>query len=190
MARYQLSHSMFERLNPDGRWYQVIDTRAPDGTFIGVRVDITEMKEREKALRRSMRKIELFRHVLDELPVAAYVKSDDLSFEFVNKAWTDLTGVSKEEASGQTDRDFFAGEGEGFAERDRAVLAQRHRQRDRGDADASRRQRPPAHDQQEPSRRQRRHVSISSARAPTSPRSRRARHGCRKASARTRSSAA
>jgi PAS domain S-box-containing protein len=123
MARHQLSHSMFERLNPDGRWYQVIDIRAPDGTFIGVRVDITEMKERERALRRSMRKTELYRHVLDELPVAAYVKSDDLSFEFVNQAWTELTGVSKEQASGQNDRDFFAGEGEGFAERDRAVLS-------------------------------------------------------------------
>jgi len=122
MTRHQLSQSSFERLNPDGRWNQVIDIRAPDGTFIGVRVDITEMKERERALRRSMRKTELYRHVLDELPVAAYVKSDDLSFEFVNQAWTELTGVSKEQASGQNDRDFFAGEGEGFAERDRAVL--------------------------------------------------------------------
>ena len=58
-----------------------------------------------------MRKTELYRHVLDELPVAAYVKSEDLTFEFVNKAWTDLTGISKEQASGRTDRDFFAGGG-------------------------------------------------------------------------------
>ena len=122
MARHQLRHSVFERRNPDGRWFQVIDTRTDDGTFIGVRIDITEMKEREKALRRSMRKTELYRHVLDELPVAAYVKSEDLTFEFVNKAWTDLTGISKEQASGRTDRDFFAAEGEGFAERDLAVL--------------------------------------------------------------------
>ncbi|RLP22482.1 PAS domain-containing protein [Mesorhizobium sp. YM1C-6-2] len=122
MARHQLRHSMYERRNPDGRWFQVIDTRTDDGTFIGVRVDITEMKEREKALRRSMRKTELYRHVLDELPVPAYVKSEDLTFEFVNKAWSDLTGISKEEASGQTDRDFFAGEGDGFAERDLSVI--------------------------------------------------------------------
>src|SRR5690606_18331440 len=121
-ARHQLRQSTFERRYPDGRWYQVIYIRTDDGTFIGVRVDITEMKEREKALRRSMRKTELYRHVLDELPVAAYIKSEDLTFEFVNKAWTDLTGISKEQASGRTDRDFFAGEGEGFAERDLAVL--------------------------------------------------------------------
>lgn len=123
MARHQLRHSMYERRNPDGRWFQVIDTRTDDGTFIGVRVDITEMKEREKALRRSMRETELYRHVLDELPVPAYVKSEDLAFEFVNKAWSELTGISKEEASGLTDRDFFAGEGDGFAERDLEVIS-------------------------------------------------------------------
>ncbi|MCX7303818.1 MAG: PAS domain-containing protein [Hyphomicrobiales bacterium] len=122
MARHESRHNAFERLNPDGRWFQVTDTRTGDGTFIGVRVDVTELKERERALRRSMRKTELYRHVLDELPVAAYVKSDDLSFEFVNKAWTDLTGISKEQASGRNDRAFFAGEGEGFSERDQAVL--------------------------------------------------------------------
>ncbi|HEY6631970.1 MAG TPA: PAS domain-containing protein [Rhizobiaceae bacterium] len=122
MERHQLPHSIYERRNPDGRWFQAIDTRTDDGTFIGVRVDITEMKERERALRRSMRKTELYRHVLDELPVAAYVKSEELTFEFVNKAWIDLTGISQEQASGRTDRDFFPVEGEGFTERDLAVL--------------------------------------------------------------------
>ena len=123
MARHQLRHSTFERRNPDGRWFQVIDMRTDDGTFIGVRIEITEMKEREKALRRSMRKTELYRHVLDELPVAAYVKSEELTFEFVNQAWTELTGITKEQASGRTDRDFFASEGQGFAARDLAVLS-------------------------------------------------------------------
>ncbi|MEW9805782.1 PAS domain-containing protein [Mesorhizobium sp. ZMM04-5] len=122
MAHQRLRHKVFERSNPDGRWFQAIDTRADDGTFIGVRLEITEIKERERQLRRSMRKTELYRHVLDELPVPAYVKSGDLTFEFVNKAWTELTGVSKEQASGMTDRDFFAEEGEGFAARDLAVL--------------------------------------------------------------------
>ena len=51
LARYHLPHFVFERRNPDGRWYQVYDMRTDDGTFIGVRVDITELKSREKALR-------------------------------------------------------------------------------------------------------------------------------------------
>jgi PAS domain S-box-containing protein len=122
LRHYRLRHSVFQRRNPDGRWYQVFDTRTDDGTFIGVRVEITELKEREEALRDSMRQIDLFRHVLDELPVSTYVKNADLAFEFVNKAWANMTGVSQEAAIGLTDRDFFGEEGEGFAERDLEVL--------------------------------------------------------------------
>ena len=107
LARYRLPNSSYERLNPDGRWYQVYDMRTEDGTFIGVRVDISEIKSREKALQESMRQIDLFRHVMDELPVAAFIKAEDLSIEFVNKAWCALTGIPKEEVIGRTDRQLF-----------------------------------------------------------------------------------
>jgi PAS domain S-box-containing protein len=110
VARYHLPYSSFERLNPDGRWYQVYDMRTDDGTYIGVRVDITELKNRETALRDSMHQIDLFRHVMDELPVAAFTKADDLTIEFVNKAWCAITGISKEEAVGRTDRELFGTE--------------------------------------------------------------------------------
>jgi PAS domain S-box-containing protein len=107
MAHYHQRSSVFERLNPDGRWYQVHDMRTDDDTFIGVRVEITELKAREEALRDSMRQIELYRHVMDELPVAAFIKAQDLKIEFVNKAWSAITGIAKEEAVGRTDRDLF-----------------------------------------------------------------------------------
>ncbi|KQZ80880.1 hypothetical protein ASD64_11345 [Mesorhizobium sp. Root157] len=69
--------------------------------------DVTELKEREKALGASMRQIDLFRHMMDELPIAAFTKSQDLTLEFVNKAWCAMTGISKEEATGRTDSDLF-----------------------------------------------------------------------------------
>ncbi len=122
IKRYDKRQSVYERLNPNGKWNQVFDTRTPDGTFIGVRVDITELKEREASLRDFMRQIDLFRHVLDDLPVAAYVKDDDLSIRFVNKAWCTLTGIDKEAAAGRTDHDLFGTEGDGFASRDIGVL--------------------------------------------------------------------
>jgi PAS domain S-box-containing protein len=122
IGRYHVRQAVYERINPDGRWHQAFDMRMDDGTYIGVRVDITELKTREKALRDSMRQIDLFRHVLDELPVSTYVKNADLSFEFVNKAWSTITGVSQQAAIGRSDRDFFGDEGEGFAERDLEVL--------------------------------------------------------------------
>jgi PAS domain S-box-containing protein len=122
LERYHAGQAVSERRNPDGRWFQVFDTRLDDGMYVGVRVDITELKTREQALRDSMRQIDLFRHVLDELPVSTYVKNADLAFEFVNKAWSAITGISQQAAIGQTDLDFFGEEGEGFARRDRDVL--------------------------------------------------------------------
>lgn len=107
LARYHLPNSSYERLNADGRWYQVYDMRTDDGTFIGVRVDITDIKSREAALRDSMRQIDLFRHVMDELPVAAFIKAQDLSIEFVNKAWCAITGLAKEDVIGRTDCELF-----------------------------------------------------------------------------------
>ncbi|WP_292224959.1 PAS-domain containing protein [Mesorhizobium sp.] len=124
LRRYRLPNSAYERLNADGRWYQVYDMRTDDGTFIGVRVDITDIKVREKALRDSMRQIDLYRHVMDELPVAAFIKADDLSMEFVNKAWCALTGFAKDEVLGKTDRELFASEeADGFSNDDTEVVA-------------------------------------------------------------------
>lgn len=40
----------YERKESGDRWSQVIDNRGPDGTFIGIRVDITELKQREEEL--------------------------------------------------------------------------------------------------------------------------------------------
>ncbi|TGQ45739.1 PAS domain-containing protein [Mesorhizobium sp. M00.F.Ca.ET.216.01.1.1] len=123
LARYRLPNSSFERLNPDGRWYQVYDMRTEDGTFIGVRVDISEIKSREKALHDSMRQIDLFRHVMDELPVAAFIKAQDLSIEFVNKAWCALTGIPKEEVIGLTDHQLFgADDAESYSHDDTEVV--------------------------------------------------------------------
>ena len=99
----------------------------------------------------SMRQIDLFRHVLDELPVAAFIKSDDLRIEYVNKAWTSISGISKEEAVGHTDLELFGGdEAEGYTAMRRR--GQRHRQ-GHGDGRAghpSRRHRQAADDPQEP----------------------------------------
>jgi len=50
IARHDIPHSVYERRAGDGRWLKVYDERTPDGFFIGIRVDITDLKEREAAL--------------------------------------------------------------------------------------------------------------------------------------------
>jgi len=122
MERYHSSQAVRERRNPDGRWYQIFDQRLADGTFIGVRVDITELKQRERALQDSMRENEVFRSLIDNVPVSIYAKHADLRLMYVNQGWCELTGYSKEEAIGKTDLEIFGAEGEPFMEADREVM--------------------------------------------------------------------
>ena len=125
---YQLRQNVFERRNHDGRWFKAIDTRQEDGTFIGVRVDITELKTREQELRESMRENEVFRNLVDNVPASIYVKRSDLRLSYVNKGWSDLMGVAPEDAIGKTDVELFGSLGEHFAESDLAVLQSGKRQ--------------------------------------------------------------
>ncbi|MEQ9245402.1 MAG: histidine kinase dimerization/phospho-acceptor domain-containing protein, partial [Nitratireductor sp.] len=50
LRSYHVRHRIFERSHANGRWVKAIDTRTEDGTFVGVRVDITELKQREAEL--------------------------------------------------------------------------------------------------------------------------------------------
>ena len=120
--KYHVDYAEFERQSGNGRWLKVIDARTPEGFFVGVRIDITEIKEREAALRESMRENEIFRNLIDNVPVAIYAKKPDLRLMYVNKGWSQLTGYSEEEAIGRTDAEVFGGEGEALMEADRDVL--------------------------------------------------------------------
>ena len=45
LQRYHRNYDVSQRELADGRWIQAIDTRTPDGTFIGVRIDISRQME-------------------------------------------------------------------------------------------------------------------------------------------------
>lgn len=114
--------SVRERECPDGRWFQVYDERTPEGMFIGVRMDITELKRREGQLKQTLRENELFRSLIDNIPVSIYAKRPDLRLTYVNRGWCEITGKSREEAIGRTDIELFGGEGEVFRDGDLEVL--------------------------------------------------------------------
>ena len=122
LVRCRQRYSSFERQNPDGHWYQAFDMRAEDGTFIGVRVDISELKDRERALQESMSENEVFRSLIDNVPVSIYAKRSDLRLFYVNEGWCELTGVARADAIGRTDVEIFGEEGQVFVEGDLAVL--------------------------------------------------------------------
>jgi PAS domain S-box-containing protein len=84
--------------------------------------DVTALKERERALRESMRENELFRSLIDNVPVSIYAKHADLRQFYVNRGWSQLTGISREEAVGRTDMELFGVHGREMTESDLAVL--------------------------------------------------------------------
>ena len=90
--------------------------------------DVTELKRREEKLRESMRENEIFRSLIDNVPVSIYAKRADLRQFYVNKGWCDLTGICKEGAVGKTDIEMFGEEGQAFVDGDLAVLRTGHTQ--------------------------------------------------------------
>jgi signal transduction histidine kinase len=67
---------------PDGRWIQVMERPTTDGGVIGIRIDITEIKQKEAELRETTRQLEEHGRELKrsntELEQFAYVASHDL----------------------------------------------------------------------------------------------------------------
>ncbi|MER9525227.1 response regulator [Mesorhizobium sp. M0292] len=97
---------------------------ALDGSvhLVGSSTDITDVKAREQALEESMRENEVFRNLIDNVPVSIYAKRSDLRQFYVNKGWCDLTGLRREDAIGKTDIEIFGEDGEAFVNSDLAVL--------------------------------------------------------------------
>jgi len=87
LARHKQPHSRHEQRLADGRWCRVEERRTTDGGSIGVRVDITEIKERET----------MFRMLFDQNPVPMFVfDRETLQFLAVNDAAVLHYGYSRE----------------------------------------------------------------------------------------------
>ena len=97
MARHAQPQSTFEQRLPNGRWVRVEERRTPDGGSIGVRVDITDLKNREDS----------FRLLFDANPVPMWV-IDRESFKFiaVNDAAVAHYGYSRAQFLNMTILDF------------------------------------------------------------------------------------
>ncbi|MDB5553737.1 MAG: histidine kinase [Rhizobium sp.] len=84
----------------NGKWLQCVNRRLPNGTFIGLRVDVTEMKDQERLLKTHIEESGLYRELLNRLPVAAFARGPDQRLHFINQAYADLFGRSFDELVG------------------------------------------------------------------------------------------
>jgi len=122
IALQQLPYSMDLMPLSDGKWLQCINRRLATGVFVGLRVDVTEMKEQEALLKRHIDEVGLFRELLNRLPVAAFVRGPDQRLYFANHAYAELIGRSQEEIIGADEIDLFGAEGIAAREMNRETL--------------------------------------------------------------------
>ncbi|MCB1456344.1 MAG: PAS domain-containing protein, partial [Nitratireductor sp.] len=115
-------HEMRQHL-ADGRWLLVRDQRTENGLFVGMRADITEMVKREEQLTQSLKQNEVFRSLVDNVPISLYAKTEDRKIFYANQGWSDLTGVPLDKAIGHTDEELMGADGERFAQDDIAIIS-------------------------------------------------------------------
>ena len=82
VARHRLANTDVIGALPDGRWIQVIERPTTDGGVIGIRINVTEVKQKEAELEETTRQLEEQSRDLQrsntELEQFAYVASHDL----------------------------------------------------------------------------------------------------------------
>nr|WP_281414461.1 PAS-domain containing protein [Rhizobium sp. ARZ01] len=122
LAEYDLP--LFERVSRTiaGGWMRLVTQRRPDGTLVALRSDVTALKESEGRLRQQGQEIALYRALLDELPVATYVRDENQRLVFANRAFLDLIGATAADILGKTTVEMYPKQGEHFRVANQKVL--------------------------------------------------------------------
>ena len=118
----QLAH--YDKVEPscDGGWLRCVNRRLDDGSMIVLRLDISSQKEQELALRRHIDETELFRSVLEEMPVAVFMRDQAHRLTFVNEAYADMLGTPRTALMGSTEADIFGEAAQNFYSKNSDVL--------------------------------------------------------------------
>ncbi|MDZ7600053.1 MAG: PAS-domain containing protein, partial [Hoeflea sp.] len=117
----QFGKPTVERLK-NGRWLRIINKGLNDGCTLGLRIDVTDLKQRESALEGKVAENELFRAILDEMPVSSFVKDEQYRYTYVNRAHGVLTGISSADMIGRDDFAIFGEHGQALRDADVEVM--------------------------------------------------------------------
>jgi PAS domain S-box-containing protein len=96
-----------EQRTADDRWVRILERRMPGGETVGLRVDVTEIKEREEALKRSQ---EQLRATMDATPDCIFCIDREGRAVDVNKAVEAIFGYRRADIIGRRPVDMLIAE--------------------------------------------------------------------------------
>ncbi|MGQ3276901.1 MAG: response regulator [Shinella sp.] len=122
LASYDLPLYESAARHPAGGWTRLVTQRRPDGVLVALRLDVTALKESEGRLKQHAQEISLYRALLDELPVASFMRDESQRMIFANRAYVEMTGRQPEELLGLTTLEMYPEQGEEFHQQNQLVL--------------------------------------------------------------------
>jgi signal transduction histidine kinase/DNA-binding response OmpR family regulator len=105
-----------------GRWIKAINRRLDNGYVVGLRLDITDSKEREALLIRQKEEVSLYKAVLDALPVPVFVRDEAHIMVYANEVERQLVAERKLDALGFDERGVFGDDADSYIEENDRVL--------------------------------------------------------------------
>ncbi|CAD7024971.1 hybrid sensor histidine kinase/response regulator [Pseudorhizobium endolithicum] len=108
----------------DGRWLKSVNKRLDNGLVITLRSDVTDFKDQELLLRKNIGETEILRAVLEDLPVAVFMRDAEQRLEFVNAAYEEMFGDKRENILGKTDAEMFPWKAERSQTENDRILAE------------------------------------------------------------------
>ncbi|WP_193170451.1 PAS domain S-box protein [Nisaea nitritireducens] len=116
LAIHQASNQDIEQQLGDGRWLRIAERKTADGMRIGLRIDITRLKQNEAKLKATLARLQQselearqLSVVVDRTRSMVTILDEDGRVEWVNPAFTESTGYTIEEIAGKEPRSFMRG---------------------------------------------------------------------------------
>ena len=88
----------------DGRWTLMTEYRVHDGGLVGIRTDVTELKQQERTAHENE---QLMREMIDAVPALVQTKDKDLRYHLVNQYFLDVWDLTREDVVGKTQEEAF-----------------------------------------------------------------------------------
>lgn len=122
LEAYRQSHFEGTTRLAGGRWIRLVNRRLENGYVVGLRLDITDSKEREALLIRQRDEVSLYKAVLDALPVPVFVRDENHIMVYANEVERELLESRHLPALGNDEHIVFGDKADSYIEENDRVL--------------------------------------------------------------------